>query len=285
MKKRDLKILIYIALFAAAAILSLIDLPGFLSSDGLSFYAFDVGQGDSFLFRFPDGSNALVDSGTRKSAGKLVAKLRRLGVSKIDLVVATHPHADHIGGMKDVINSFEVGKVWDSGYNHGSPVQREMLETIRDKKIRFGRPRAGFVEKRGGATIEVLAPKQPISGTQSDPNNNSIVLRVAYGEVSFLMTGDIEEAGRARAGPFPKSSVLKAAHHGSANGTDDKLMTDVRPEIAVLSYGRGNQYGHPHKAVLKLLKKHGTRVYATADGDITITTDGKTLDVSQGVKR
>ncbi|MDR1020794.1 MAG: MBL fold metallo-hydrolase [Synergistaceae bacterium] len=284
MKKRELKIFIYVALFLAASILSLVELPQ-LFSDGLSFYAFDVGQGDAFLFHFPDGSNVLIDSGTRKSAGKLVSKLRGLGVRKIDLVVATHPHADHIGGMKDVISAFDIGKVWDSGYNHGSPVQKETLEAIRNKKIRFGRPKPGFVEKIGDAGIEVLAPKRPLSGTDSDPNNNSLVVRVTYGEISFLMTGDIEEAGRASAGPFPKTTVLKASHHGSANGTDDKLMREVRPEIAILTYGKGNQYGHPHKIVLQLLEKYGARVYATVDGDITITTDGKKLDVSQRGKR
>ncbi|MDR1515683.1 MAG: MBL fold metallo-hydrolase [Synergistaceae bacterium] len=280
MKKKELKIKFYIALFIIAAVMSVIELPNFFS-DGLSFYAFDVGQGDAFLFHFPGGENVLVDSGTKKFAGKLVSKIRALGVRKIDLVVATHPHADHIGGMKDVINAFEIGKVWDSGYNHNSPLQREMLEAIRDKKIRFGRPKHGFIEKIGDAGIEVLAPRKPISGTDSDPNNNSLVVRVVYGEISFLMTGDIEEAGRESAGPFPKSTVLKVAHHGSHNGTDDKLMRGVRPEIAILSYGKKNQYGHPHGSVLKLLEKYKTRVYATEGGDITITTDGKQLNVSQ----
>jgi competence protein ComEC len=281
MKKKRLKIFIYIALFIIAAVMSVIEAPNFFQ-DGLSFYAFDVGQGDAFLFHFPNGANVLVDSGTKKSGGKLVSKIRSLGVRKIDLVVATHPHADHIGGMKSVLDAFEVGKVWDSGYNHNSPVQREMLEAIRDKKIRFGRPKPGFIEKIGDASVEVLAPKKPVLGSGSDPNNNSLVVRVVYGEISFLMTGDIEEAGRGIAGPFPRSTVLKVSHHGSDNGTDDKLMKEVRPEIAVLSYGKNNSYGHPHKSVMKLLEKYKVQVYATVDGDITITTDGKSLDIARG---
>jgi competence protein ComEC len=277
---KKLKIIISAAMFLIAVFLSAIKLPEFFSG-GLSFYAFDVGQGDAFLFHFPDGENVLVDSGTRKSAGKLVSKLRALGVRKIDLVVASHPHEDHIGGMEDVINSFEVGKLWDSGYNHGSPVQKAMLEALREKKIRFGRPRPGFVEKIGEARIEVIASKSPVSGTDSDANNNCLVIRVAYGDVSFLMTGDIEEEGRRRAGPFPRSTVLKVSHHGSGNGTDDKLMREVRPQIAILSYGKNNSYGHPHESVLKLLEKYKTPSYSTALGDIVVTTDGKKFKVTQ----
>ena len=274
------KIIISAIIFLVTALLSAIKLPE-IFSDGLSFYAFDVGQGDAFLFHFPGGENVLVDAGTRKSAGNLVTKLRALGVRKIDLVVASHPHEDHIGGMASVINAFEVGKLWDSGYNHGSPVQKAMLEALRAKKIRFGRPKPGFVEKIGEAAIEVIAPKSPLYGTNSDANNNSLVIRVAYENVSFLMTGDIEEEGRRRAGPFPRSTVLKVSHHGSANGTDDKLMREVMPQIAVLSYGKNNSYGHPHRRVLKLLEKYKTPSYSTARGDIVIRTDGENIDVIQ----
>jgi competence protein ComEC len=268
------------ALFLVAVVLSFVHLPSFFR-DGLSLYAFDVGQADSFVFHFPGGENVLVDAGGRKTASELVSKLRLLGVKKIDILIATHPHEDHIGGMKEIISAFEIGKAWDSGFNHGSPIQRDMLTALRNKNIRFGRPRAGFVEKIGDAAIEVIAPLASVSGTESDANNNSIVIRVSFGDVSFLMTGDIEEAGRRAVSSFPRATVLKAAHHGSANGTDEKLLNDVRPEIAILSYGRRNQYGHPHKRVVELLKKHGVRIYATEGGDIIMTTDGKSLDVKQ----
>ncbi|MDR3076903.1 MAG: MBL fold metallo-hydrolase [Synergistaceae bacterium] len=260
-------------------LLSVFELPA-LRSGGLSFYAFDVGQADSFLFRLPDGRNILVDAGTRKSGGALVSRLRRLGVKQIDVAVATHPHEDHIGGMAGVIRAFQVKRFWDSGYSHGSEVQRTMLEAIREKQTRFERPKAGYKEEFGDVSIEVIAPVNAIRGTNSDANNNSIVLRVVYGNVAFLMTGDMETAERRSVKKFPRATVLKLAHHGSSNGTDERVLRDVSPDLVILSYGKGNSYGHPHREVTELIRKFKLRSYATADGEIKITTDGKTLKVS-----
>lgn len=280
MSKRYVSALFTFVLAAVAAVLSLIEIPA-VSLDGLHFYAFNVGQGDSFLFRFPNGANMLIDAGSRKYGRDLVSKLRRLGVGKIDVLVATHPHEDHIGGMTEVISSFEIGKVWDSGYNHGSAAQRAMLDLINKKNIRFGRPKAGFTEDFGDASVTVIAPRKPISGTNSDANNNTVVLLVKYGDVSFLMMGDIEEAGRREAGSFPRAEILKLSHHGSRNGTDKELLEQVAPSTAIISCGVGNSYGHPHKETMRLLKSFKVKSYSTTKGDIAITTDGATYSVEQ----
>ncbi|MDR1508209.1 MAG: MBL fold metallo-hydrolase [Synergistaceae bacterium] len=281
-KKNKYAILLKAAVILFVAILSAIELPNLWTGDsGFAFYAFDVGQADAFLFHLPDGENILIDAGTRSAGPGLVSRLKRLGVRKIDIVVATHPHEDHIGGMAHILRAFPVGKFWDSGYNHGSDVQRDMLSVLRGRKIRFERPKAGFKETLGGAVIEVLAPVKAMRGSESDANNNSIVLRVVYGDVAFLMTGDMENAERRSVGRFPRATVLKLAHHGSANGTDEKMLKEVSPDAVILTYGRGNSYGHPHGVVVALIRKFGLRSYATADGEIKITTDGRTLKVRQ----
>lgn len=269
------------AIAAAAAVLTLStnDLST-ASSQTLKFTAIDVGQGDSFLFKFPDGTNMLVDAGPSGGAASLVAKLRRLGVRRIDLLVATHPHEDHIGAMPRVVREFEIGRVWDSGFNHGSSFQRRFLKEVQSAGVKLTRLKAGFKEDVGGAHIEVLAPTRLLAETHSDPNNNSIVMRVEYGQVSFLMMADAEGEERGCVSKFPRSTILKAGHHGSHNGTDARLMEQVRPAAVVLSYAVGNEYGHPHEKTLRLLKKYGSEVYATASGDITIETDGKSWSAS-----
>jgi competence protein ComEC len=263
------------------AILSAVELPKLRTGGGFAFYAFDVGQADAFLFHFPKGENVLIDAGAKSSGPALVSRLKRLGVNKIDIAVATHPHEDHIGGMVHVLKAFPVGKFWDSGYNHGSETQRDMLAALRGRKIPYSRPKAGFKETIGGASIEVLAPVKQIRGTESDANNNSVVLRVVYGNVSFLMTGDMESEERRSVGKFPRAGVLKLAHHGSSNGTDEKMLREVSPDVVILSYGRGNSYGHPHREVTSLIRKYGAHSYATADGEIRITTDGRALKIRQ----
>lgn len=244
----------------------------------LRFYAIDVGQGDSSLFVFPTGETMLVDAGPPSSAKNLTRYLKQCGLKKINILVATHPHSDHIGGMNEVIGEFNVGEIWDSGYAHGSDMQIKLYQTIKDKKIPFGRPKRGYKREIGGALVEVLAPSEELRGTSSDANNNSIVLRVTYGSVSFLMTGDMDKEQRRTISPLPGSTVLKAAHHGSRTGTDAKLLREVSPVVIILSYKKGNSYGHPHKEVLRLLAKNKQiKRFDTANGTVKLRTDGKSL--------
>ena len=275
-------ILLRAAVVIFIAVLSVVELPKLWTGEsGFAFYAFDAGQADAFLFRLPNGENVLIDAGTRQAGPGLVSRLRSLGVKKIDIAVATHPHEDHIGGMVHVLRAFPVGRFWDSGYNHGSETQRGMMAALRGKKITYERPKAGFKETIGGASIEVLAPVKQIRGTESDANNNPLVLRVVCDNVSFLMTGDMEREERRSVGKFPRAGVLKLAHHGSSNGTDEKMLREVSPDVVILSYGAGNPYGHPHPGVTALIRKFGLRSYATADGEIKITTDGRALRIRQ----
>lgn len=243
----------------------------------LRYYALDVGQGDCSLFVLPGGETIVFDAGTRKNAKKTVNYLKSCGVRKIDLLVATHPHEDHIGGMKELLAKIPVKKIWDSGYNHGSKIQRDFYQTIKDKKIPFGRPKRGYSTKMGGVKLDVLAPAKTLKGTDSDANNNGLIVLVTYGEVSFLMMGDAQKEEQETIAPMPRAAVLKAAHHGARNGTDAALLRDVSPDIIILSYARGNSYGHPHKEVVSAVRKAGILRFDTADGPVKLRTDGKSV--------
>lgn len=241
---------------------------------------FDVGQGDAALVRFDDGTNMLIDAGAGDSGPSLVRELKGLGVRKIDIVVLTHPHEDHIGGFNELTRAFDIGKVWDSGYEQGSRLQQSIMRTILKEGVRFGTPKAGFSEVIGQATVAVLAPDRAWRGVGA--NDNSIILRIEYGAVSLLFMADAEWAERASVGAFQRSTVLKVAHHGSRNGTDATLLAQVKPEVAILSYGVGNRYGHPHKEVLRMLENASVRWYGTPEGDIVISSDGKTFGIRRG---
>lgn len=243
----------------------------------LRYYALDVGQADCSLFMLPTGENVVVDAGRRGSKKEMVDRLKSLGVEEITLFVATHPHEDHIGGAAALLDNFKVGQIWDSGYNHGSKVQLDFYSKVKEKGVRFGRPKRGHKAQYGGLKIEVLAPARQLKGTRSDANNNSIVLLASYGETDFLMMADAEEEERASVGRFPQAEVLKAAHHGAANGSDYELFSQVRPKIVVLSYGEGNSYGHPHKETVELIRRFKAKRFDTADGPVEIRTDGENI--------
>lgn len=266
-----------LATFILAALFSAAPLTAGATPE-LRFYAIDVGQGDSSLFIFPTGESMLIDAGTQASAKKLVRYLKQCGLKKIDVLVATHPHSDHIGGMKAVIDSFAIGEVWDSGYAHGSALQISFYTSILERGIPYGRVKRGHSKMFGGARVDLLGPVIELKGTQSDANNNSLILRVTYGNVSFLITGDMEEAERRTVASFPRTTVLKAAHHGSRTGTDRKILREIDPFVIILSYGKNNTYGHPHKEVLKLMAENPRiKRFDTADGTIKLRTDGKKL--------
>lgn len=250
----------------------------------------DVGQGDSIFIHTPDGANALIDAGEEEYGSKVVDHLRRAGVRRLDLLVMTHPHSDHIGGMPAVLDAFPVGTVLDSGYNHGTSLQKDVLQIIADKKISYRLAKAGKVLPLGSkARLEILGPPDPLlSGTESDANNNSVVIRLDYGKVSMLLTGDIELEGQGELIASHRdleSQVLKVSHHGSSDGTTLELIRLVRPEYVVISVGADNEYGHPHRKTLRMLSQErtGAQLFRTdRDGTVTIRTDGRRIATEVG---
>ena len=259
---------------------------------GLTVQFLDVGQGDSALLQW-SGHAALIDGGTPEAGATVVSDLRGAGVKRLDYVFASHPHADHIGGLPDVLDAFPVAHFVDSGFQTGSPQQVALLTAIGDHKIPFQIAKRGqTLDLGGGLTLRLLAPPDPfLSSTDSDANNDSIVARADFGGVKVLFTGDMEGAERRDLYAWLESQpdganalradVLKCAHHGSRNGTDAAFLRAVQPKVAVISCADGNRYGHPHAAALGALKQGGVELYRTdKHGDVTLTTDGKTVTMA-----
>jgi len=279
---KNSKLLMIIFIIASLVLIMQSQLPGSAKtnevgdSSMLRYYALNVGQGDCSYIAFPNGQNMLIDAGTAKGKATIAAFLKEHKVKKIDLLVATHPHSDHIGSMKFVIDKYKVCEVWDSGYIHGSKYQKDYYKAVLDKKIPFKKVSAGYTKNFDKVNVKVLAPVRILSGTNSDANNNSIVIFVTYGSVTFLLPGDMERAERDTF-EIPQATVLKAAHHGSKTGTNSWLLSKVKPKMILLSYGEGNDYGHPHKSVVNAIKKFNLLRFDTKDGTICIATDGREL--------
>ncbi|WP_292372036.1 MBL fold metallo-hydrolase [Methanosarcina sp. UBA411] len=251
-----------------------------ISGQNLTVHFLDVDQGDSILLEV-DGKSMLVDSGESDQGKVVTAYLQNQGISTLDYVVATHPHSDHIGGMNEILNNFQVEHFVDSGYPHTSKTYENMLTTIDQKNIPFQVAQAGQkIDFDPAVDIEILNPAKTYS---EDLNENSVVLKVTYGTTSFLLMGDAgleTEEHIMKAGYNVDSDILKVGHHSSRSGSGASFISAVSPEASVIEVGAGNDYGHPHAEILEKLQK-ASKVYRTdLDGTITVTTDGSTYAVT-----
>jgi competence protein ComEC len=262
-----------LALFSSAA-----------SAGGLVIDFLDVGQGDSVLIR-GGGKAVLIDAGIRDA--KVTQQLDRLGVDRLDLVVATHAHADHIGGMADVLLNHDVGVYLDSGQPHTTKTYLSVVTALNERSVRRVRGRTDMTLQMGEeATLHVLWPGETyLKDTRSDLNSNSVVIWLEHGEVDALFTGDAEEPTedallRGRLGEI---EVLKVAHHGSSHSSTRGFLSRTSPEIAVISCGEGNRYGHPDPETLDRLASTGAMVFRTdLSGQVRVISDGTSVEVLEG---
>ena len=240
----------------------------------------DVGQGDAAWLKTPDGWDILIDGGEKAEGPGLVSYLQSHGVTDIEVLVLSHPHADHVGGLIAILQNMEVDEALTNCQSYDSAIYQEFQQLLLDKGIPTTCVRDGHNFTWGGVSAAAVNPPEPLI---SDVNNDSVVLRISYSTIDFLFTGDIEsgaESAILERAPPVEAEVLKVAHHGSGSSSTALFLAQVNPEIAVISVGTSNPYGHPDSETLARLRDAGATIYRTdLHGTIVVTTDGTTYSV------
>jgi len=242
----------------------------------------DVGQGDSTLV-ISQGEAMLIDSGDKDDSNKIEKYLEKQGVTELKYLIATHPHADHIGEMSEIIDQFQVDKFImpkvKADMTPTTTIYEKMLKSIKANGLKITQAKPMKFEL-GSCKVELFTPKKDYD----DLNNYSTLVKITDGENSFLITGDCETAEEKdilSQGYDVSAKVLKAGHHGSSTSSGVDFLNKVMPRYAVISCGKGNKYGHPHEETVTRLKKYASHLYVTADvGTIVFSSDGEGLSVS-----
>lgn len=242
----------------------------------LEVYFIDVGQADSILIR-NDSHNMLIDAGNNSDGDKLVNYFKSLGIEKFDYVVGTHPHEDHIGGMDDIINNFDIDNYYMPNKITLTKTFEDVLDALDSRKLKYTIPSIDDEFSLDDASFKVI-----YAGDETnDINDSSIVLKLTYKNNTFLFTGDAtSNVEKILIDKDIKSDVLKVAHHGSDYSSTDEFLNKVNPEYAVISVGKDNNYGHPSNDTLKKLNNRSIKLYRTdLNGTIIFTSDGENISV------
>lgn len=247
------------------------------NSDNLKVHFIDVGQADSILIE-QSGHFMLIDAGNNDDGELVVNYLKQKGVSKLDYVIGTHAHEDHIGGIDDVINNFDEEKIFFPKTSNATKTFEDFVKAVKNKNKKLYAPKSGEEFEFANSTFKVLAPN---SEKYDDANDYSIVIKLTYKNKSFMFMGDAETLSEneiMQKGYDVESDLLKLGHHGSSSSSSDKFLKAVNPKYAVICVGKDNSYNHPRKAVMDRLKKYNISVYRTDEqGTIIATCDGENI--------
>jgi competence protein ComEC len=251
------------------------------SSGNLKVIFLDVGQGASQLLISPSGKTMLIDAGNNDKESLMLNYLKKYNLTKLDIVIGTHPDADHIGGLDKVIDHFNIGKIYMPKVQSNTKTFESLLRSIKNKGLKVSTAKAGLqLQWDDKVAIQMIAPAK----TYPDANDNSAVIHVIYGKTSFMLTGDAEaesEKDMIASGADLQSDVLLVGHHGSKSSTSLDFLKKVKPQYAIIQSGKDNKYGHPHAVTLKHLKAQGLKIYRNdLNGTIEITSDGAGLQIT-----
>ncbi|RKO61470.1 putative hydrolase (metallo-beta-lactamase superfamily) [Caldibacillus debilis GB1] len=272
--EKFLKLLLSLCLFLPA--LTVPSAAGAASAKEMSVHFINVGQGDAIYIKAPYGEDILIDGG--RDGDKVVSYLKKQKVKDIEIMISTHPDADHMGGLDEVLKAYRVKSVYAPKVSHTTKVYRDFLYGVKKEGLKIKTASKGVKLAVKGTTAAFVGP---VKSYKTDLNNWSAVLKLTYGKKSFLFAGDAErkaESDMIRAKENLKADVLKVGHHGAKTSTSEAFLKAVKPAYAVISAGKGNQYGHPSAEVLNRLKKYKVSLFRTdQQGTIVAKTDGKNI--------
>lgn len=276
------KKVIYLLLLTLIVSLFLYKYPVSNSHYDFLVHYIDVGQGDSILIQ-SNTKNLLIDAGTPESSDNIIKYLKSQKVKKLNFIIATHPHADHIGGMSKIIETFPIDSFYAPKVTHSNESFKSLLTTLKEKKLHINilSPKHdNNIDLGENTKVEVLSPNNE---SYDNVNNYSPFIKISYGETFFLFTGDGEaesEKEVLETNANIKSHILKIGHHGSSTSSTEAFLDTVDPKIAVISAGLDNSHGHPTHSTLEKLKKRKIKILRTdEDGTIKISSDGKNISL------
>lgn len=243
----------------------------------------DIGQADSIFIILPNDETILIDAGEQVSSEDVIQYIKGSGKTTLDYVIATHPHADHIGGMAEVLKAFNVKNVYMPNKTHTSKTFENLIDTIDEKGLAINVAKAGkTIFDYGNVKAEFIAPNEE---SYSDLNNYSAVVLLTYNDRHFLFMGDVEQESETEimtAGYDFTTDVLKVGHHGSETSSSETFIKKMRPKYAVISCGEGNSYGQPHADTLATLNNFHVEIYRTdTDGTIVAKCDGENISLDR----
>ncbi|MGU8582074.1 ComEC/Rec2 family competence protein [Clostridium perfringens] len=240
----------------------------------------DVGQGDAAYMKV-NGNDILIDAGPRSNSKELLEQLKAKNIDDFELVIATHPHEDHIGGMVDVFKEYEVKAFYSPKITHTTKTYENLVKAVKDEGLKTKELKGGMVIDLGeGAKFEVFTPQK---SEYEELNDYSPIMKLSFGDTSYLFTGDAEKLAEEEALAKYKTSldsdVIKFGHHGSSSSSSNAFIEAVSPKYGIISCAKDNKYGHPHRETLDIIKKYNIKTFRTdTDGEIILTSDGKSIN-------